>query len=83
MPFHHLSSDDITALHAAAVDAGLTARRGALLGGMDASFATRLDTDPSPSAQLLSDLHAPHGVESLTDDSVPLHSAALPQPKMS
>jgi Effector-associated domain 5/Effector-associated domain 1 len=74
MPFHHLPHEDITALHDAAMDTGLTASRTSLLGGLDASFKAGLPTHPSPAAQLLSDLHALNDTEALADGTVPLRT---------
>ena|SRR5512132_40286 len=57
-------------LHAATIAAGLAGHRAALLQGIDAAFVARLPVSPSPSAQILTDLH---GLDlTLDDGSIPL-----------
>jgi class 3 adenylate cyclase len=75
MPFrHHLPPDDITALHKAAVGTGLTAHRDTLLAGIAPSFVAGLPINPSPAAQILTDLHTLNSIETLADGTVPLRS---------
>src|SRR3954468_8492219 len=67
----HLDEERLRALHAAAVQAGLTAHRDELLLGIDPAFTSGLPVAVSPSAQLLSDLFHLADV-TLRDDSIPL-----------
>jgi Effector-associated domain 5/WD domain, G-beta repeat len=73
IPFRrHLSHEDITALHATAVELHLASSRTALLAGIAPAYADSLPTDPSPSKQLSLDLEAMNQVEKLADGTVPL-----------
>ena len=57
-------------LHAATIEAGLADRRAALMASIDAAFVASLPVSPSPSAQVLTDLH---GLNlTLGDGSVPV-----------
>ena len=65
-----LPKNKILILHTAALSAGLD--RASLLAGISYSFSQAIPTMPSPSAQLLVDLHYVNDAGSLTDGSVPL-----------
>jgi hypothetical protein len=71
-PFRRLPPDDITALHAAALQCGLERYRGVLLAGLAPSFVATLRSGPTASAQLALDLEAMNRVERLADGTVPL-----------
>jgi hypothetical protein len=73
MPFtKHLSADEITTIHATAIQLRLASSRTALLAGIDPGYVDELATDPSPSKQLSSDLEAMNRVERLDNGDVPL-----------
>ncbi|WP_437968158.1 TIR domain-containing protein [Sorangium sp. So ce260] len=62
----------ILRVHAAAVEVGLPAKRGALLAGLPRDLVATLPDAPSPDAQLLSDLDHLNHHSRLPDGSVPL-----------
>lgn len=68
----YLSDEQIRHVYDAAVRAGLSPSRGALLAGIDPRFVLSLPTAPSPSAQLLNDLMEMNQVTALTDGTTPL-----------
>src|SRR5512132_3683407 len=68
----HLSDEQIRQVHDAAVRAGLSPSRSALLAGIDARFVLGLPNAPSPSAQLLNDLMEMNQVTALIDGTTPL-----------
>jgi nucleoside phosphorylase len=65
-----LDKQRIPGLHGATIEAGLEGQRTALLQGIDANFVAGLPVSPSPSAQILTDLHGLNIV--LADGSVPI-----------
>src|SRR5689334_16614288 len=67
-----LTHDDLLALHAAVVDAGLTDARGALLVGIDQAIVANLRTTTSLSAQILMDLDGLNRLGRLADGSEPI-----------
>ncbi|MEO7592653.1 MAG: hypothetical protein ABI134_15670, partial [Byssovorax sp.] len=71
-PNQYLSEEQIRQVHDAAVRAGLSPSRSALLAGIDPRFVLSLPTAPSPSAQLLIDLTELNRVAALTDGTTPL-----------
>lgn len=62
---------EVNEIYDAAVRAGLTGARSALLSGLDPAFVATLPTASTPGAQLLGDLHGLRGVR-LSDGSAPL-----------
>jgi hypothetical protein len=68
----HLSEEQIRQVHDAAVRAGLSPSRSALLAGIDPRFVLSLPTAPSPSAQLLIDLTEMNRITTLSDGTIPL-----------
>jgi diguanylate cyclase (GGDEF)-like protein len=69
-----LPTDELLAIHAAAISIGLPACRNACLGGVNASFVATLKNEDRPDAQQLGDLHTLNTTPPLTDRSVPLHT---------
>lgn len=70
MSSKHLDDQSIQILHAAAIHAGLAAHRADLLRGIDPAVIAGLPSSPTPSAQLLTDLH--ELCVTLQDGSVPI-----------
>lgn len=68
----HLPSDEINAIHTAAINLGLSSSRTTLLGGLSPAFVATLPPGANPADQLLRDLQALNVIEALEDDSVPL-----------
>src|SRR5690349_18872329 len=68
----YLADEQIRQIHDAAVRAGLSPLRSALLAGIDSRFVMSLPSAPSPSAQLLNDLMELNQITSLTDGTTPL-----------
>ncbi|MFO0761427.1 MAG: effector-associated domain EAD1-containing protein [Byssovorax sp.] len=68
----HFSTDEILTLHRAAVQVGLGAHRGTLLGDIHPGFVASMAIAASPSTQILTDLHALNDVEKLTDGTIPM-----------
>ncbi len=60
--------------HTAAIATGLAAARTSLFGGIPPAFVDSLPTSPSPTTQLLSDLHTLNTLEALADGAVPLRT---------
>ena len=67
-----LSHDMILAIHSAAIQAGLTGSRSALLSGIDARFVAGLNSTANLSGQVLEDLNALNSAGQLADGSKPL-----------
>jgi hypothetical protein len=68
---HAPAPQGVNEIFDAAVRAGLTGARSALLSGIDPAFVANLPTASTPGAQLLGDLHGLRGVR-LSDGSAPL-----------
>jgi hypothetical protein len=67
-----LSIGVLLKVHQAAIEAGLAHSRDALLTGIHSGFVMSIPVAPTPSGQLLSDLHTLNDVDRLADGSVPL-----------
>lgn len=72
IPKKYLSDEQLRQVHDAAVRAGLSPSRSALLAGIDPRFVLSLPTAPSPSAQLLIDLTELNRITALLDGTTPL-----------
>ena len=70
--YHHLSDDQIQAIHAAAVATDLAAQQDALLAGLPPTYTATLTQSGPPAARLLQTLHALNAVSALADGTVPL-----------
>src|SRR5216683_1764787 len=68
----HLPDEQIQRIYDAAVRAGLSSSRSALLSGIDPGFVLGVPTAPSPGAQLLNDLAELNRTAALTDGTTPL-----------
>jgi hypothetical protein len=73
-PNHQLPREILLELHAAAIRAGLTRSRQALLGGIDARVVASLPSAPNAAAELLMDLTELNRMGRLADGTVPLRS---------
>lgn len=72
MKHAHISDAEIRNLFDAALALGFASERKALLAGLHPGFVASLPVSPSPSSQLLTDLHELNRTGPLVDDTVPL-----------